>query len=91
MPSSALKAEKLKFVTYNSNLEVRRICHYEPEKTFTSTNAVYFIHYGPFQWITFDECVFDISTKIIFSTEGMNYAIRNSVINMTNIEQVAVS
>jgi hypothetical protein len=53
-PLSALGVEKLKVVTFNSNLLVRRICHYEPAADYTPTNAVYFSYNAPFMWTTID-------------------------------------
>ena len=89
-PASAQAVEKLKIVSFNSNLVVRKICHYEEVQKYSSTHSVYFSYESPFKWTILDQCTFDITTRVIFTTDGANIAITNSAINITNIMQVAV-
>lgn len=89
-PLSALGVEKLKVVTFNSNLLVRKLCHYEPVADYTSTNSLYFSYYAPFMWTTIDHCTFDIASRIVFTNNGTNIAITNNLINVTQMMQSSV-
>ena len=90
LPASALKAEKLKFISYNSNILARRICFQELTSLFTSTNAVFYINAAPFKWTMIDECYFDIMTRVVFSVGGSNIKLTNTLVNMTNLDQLCV-
>jgi hypothetical protein len=58
MPATALTSNKFKFVVYNSNLTVRYINFTEVSFVDFSSNALFFLYFGEYRWVSLESCHF---------------------------------
>jgi hypothetical protein len=58
MPATALTSNKFKFVIYNSNLTVRYLNFIEVSFVDFSSNALFFLYYGEYRWVSLENCHF---------------------------------
>ena len=60
LPATALTADKYKFVVYNSNLTVQYINFTEVTFVDFSSNALFFLYFGKYRWLSLEGCHFDL-------------------------------
>jgi hypothetical protein len=63
----------LKFVIYNSSLTVQYINFTEITTLTTTTNALFWGNYAPFQYYRIQHCYFDLIEMIFMSKDGSNF------------------
>ena len=58
--SAVLNNYKRKFVIYNSDVKVENIRFYESTFVDASENALFFLYFSPYKWVTANNCIFEL-------------------------------
>ena len=90
LSQAALLSDKLKFITYNSNLTIKYIRFEEYTFVDSDVNSLFSTHYGAYKWATFSGCAFVLKELLYMTQEGFNLRLENSFIDITNLVQISV-
>ncbi|CDW72908.1 UNKNOWN [Stylonychia lemnae] len=79
---------KYKIVTYNSDLMIMDIQFSELGYVDQIANSLVFAYYAPYRWIHFKNCQFNLKQMIFMTTEGANFKLEQSSIDLTSISRL---
>ena len=90
LPASILTASIHKFEPFNGDLVVKYFKFVEHTFLASSTNALFFPHYGDYRWTIVDSCDFVLRMQLIMTLEGANIYINNSNIDIAPMNRLTI-